>query len=102
MLINNTQVERSPESSASDTDIVDMSPKAQPAKTKGRKKGRAERALAAIRNLFSPRPKFGAMASREEPLPPTAPGNYTRWVSTLDGTVSYIKTGPLVSMPALN
>ena len=90
----------SPGSSSSDSDVVDETPKTEPIKAKGKKKCRAKKVLAAFRNLFTPRPRLGMMANRVEQLPPTTPGNYTRWVNTVDGTISYIKTKPLVSMPA--
>ena len=90
----------SPRSSSSDSDVVDETPKTEPIKAKGKKKCRAKKVLAAFRNLFTPRPKFGMMSNQVEPLPPTTPGNYTRWVNTVDGMISYIKTKPLVSMPA--
>ena len=61
----------SPRSSSSDSDVVDETPKTEPIKAKGKKKCRAKKVLAAFRNLFTPRPKFGMMSNQVEPLPPT-------------------------------
>ena len=89
-------------SSSSDSDFIDETPKTEPIKAKAKKKCRVKKVLAAFQNLFAPRPRFRMLANRVEPLPPTTPGTYTRWVNTVDGTVSYIKTKALVSMLAEN
>ena len=39
----------------------------------------------------------GGRAGREEPLPPTAPGTHSRTVSSIDGSIEYVKVGPKVS-----
>ena len=88
------------ESSSSESDIIDDTPKTGPVKAKARKKCRVRKVIAAFRDFFTPRPRLGMLANRVEPLPPSAPGTYTRWVSTEDGTVSYIKAVAPVSMLA--
>ena len=39
----------------------------------------------------------GGRAGREEPLPPTAPGTHLRTVSSIDGSIEYVKVYPKVS-----
>ena len=39
----------------------------------------------------------GGRAAREEPLPPTAPGTHLRTVSSIDGSIEYVKVYPKVS-----
>ena len=82
-----------PGSSFSDSET----PKTKPAKVKKRKKYQAKKVLA---NFQTPRPKFGMMVDRLELLPPTTPGSYSRWVSTVDGTVSYVRTKPMNLPPS--
>ena len=94
------QVSEGLESSSSDSDVIDDAPKTGQVKTKARKKCRVKKVIAAFRDFFTPRPRLGMLANRVEPLPPSAPGTHTRWVSTEDGTVSYIKAVAPVSMLA--
>ena len=94
------QVSEGLESSSSDSDVIDDAPKTGQVKTKARKKCRVKKVIAAFRDFFTPRPRLGMLANRVEPLPPSAPGTHTRWVSTGDGTVSYIKAVAPVSMLA--
>ena len=94
------QVSEGLESSSSDSDVIDDAPKTGQVKTKARKKCRVKKVIAAFRDFFTPRPRLGMLANRVEPLPPSTPGTYTRWVSTGDGTVSYIKAVAPVSMLA--
>ena len=44
----------------------------------------------------------GGRAGREEPLPPTASGTHRRTVSSIDGSIEYVKVGSQVSNPALS
>ena len=94
------QVSEGLESSSSDSDVIDDAPKTGQVKTKARKKCRVKKVIAAFRDFFRPGPRFGMLANREEPLPPSAPGTHTRWVNTVDGTVSYYKAVAPVSMLA--
>ena len=86
--------------SGGDTTAADKDPRVHAAKAKGRKKGRGERALETMRELFSSRLKFGARAVREEPTPPSSPGTYLRSVNTVDGSIEYVKVKSQVSRPA--
>ena len=43
----------------------------------------------------------GGRAGREEPSPPAAQGSYLRHVSLLDGSVTYVKVTPQVSLSTL-
>ena len=94
------QVSEGLESSSSDSDVIDDAPKTGQVKTKARKKCRVKKVIAALRDFFRPGPRFGMLANREEPLPPSAPGTHTRRVNTVDGTVSYYKAVAPVSMLA--
>ena len=98
MLIWIVQVSESLESSSSDSDVIDDVPRNEPVKAKAGKKCRVKKVIAAFRDFFSPRPRFGMLADRVEPLPPSAPGTHTRWVNTVDGTISYYKAVAPVSM----
>ena len=94
------QVSEGLESSSSDSDVIDDTPKKGQVETKARKKCRVKKVIAAFRDFFRPGPRFGMLANREEPPPPSAPGTHTRRVNTVDGTVSYYKAVALVSMLA--
>ena len=39
----------------------------------------------------------GGRAGREEPLPPTSPGTHLKTVSSIDGSIKYVKVDPKVS-----
>ena len=87
-------------SSSSDSDVIDDTPKTRPVKAKAKKKCWVKKVIAAFRDFFTPRPRLRMLANRVEPLPPSAPGTHTRWVNTVDGTVSYIKAVAPVSLLA--
>ena len=86
--------------SGGNTTAADKDPRVRTAKAQGRKKGRGERALETMRELFSARLKLGARSGREEPTPPSSPGTYLRSVNTVDGSIEYVKVKSQVSRPA--
>ena len=69
-------------------------------KTKGKNRGRGARALKSMFETVAARLKAGVRTCREEPIPPTAPGTYHRTVSTIDGSIEYVKVGSQVNSPA--
>ena len=72
----------------------------QAPKPKGKKKGRGTHALKSMFGTFAARLKFGVRTCREEPTPPTSPGTYHRTVSSIDGSIEYVKVGSQVNNPA--
>ena len=102
-LIDNPQVEVQIEGdleSGDDTSIVDKDSRVQDTNAKGKRRGRGARALKTMCKMFSTPLKLGARTGGEEPTPPSAPGTYTRTVSSIDGSIEYVKVGSQVSRPA--
>ena len=69
-------------------------------KTKGKNRGRGASALKSMFETVAARLKGGVRTCREEPIPPTAPGTHIRTVSTIDGSIEYVKVGSHVNNPA--
>ena len=66
---------------------------------KGKSRGRGS-ALKSMFKTVAARLTGGVRTCKEEPLPPTTPGSYLRTVSSIDGSIEYVKVGSQVSNPA--
>ena len=73
------------------------------AAAKGKNKGRGSyKALKSMFKCVTSHLARGGWADKEEPLPPTAPGSHRRTVSSINGSIEYVKVGSQVSSPALS
>ena len=70
------------------------------ANAKGKNRGRGSSVLKSVFKTMAARLKGGVRTCKEEPLPPTTPGTYCRTVSSVDGSIEYVKVGSQVSNPA--
>ena len=66
-------------------------------KTRGRGRGKT---LKTMFKTMASHLRRGMRSDKEEPLPPTAPGTYSRTVSCIDGSIEYVKVGSQVINPA--